>query len=130
MNLGFSTEEYERVRDWLIAAMQPDPSKISEDTLIEKLGDGEWTLITTEHAASVIQLCEYEDEKIANVLLIGGERNKALREIMVEYSALCDALKGLGYTKITGQPRKEFHALLKRNGFQKGNEQEELVKEL
>lgn len=128
MNLGFSDSEYERVRDWLIAAMQPDPTKITEDTLLEKLRIGEWTLITTEHAAAVLQLCEFENEKIANVLLIGGERNKALREIMAAYSALCDALKGLGYTKITGQPRKEFHALLKRNGFQKG--QEELVKEL
>lgn len=128
MNLGFSDSEYERVKDWLIAAIDVAPSVITEDVLLEKLRNGEWSLITTEHAAAVIQFCDIEAEKSANVLLIGGEQNKALREIMTAYVALSDALKALGYTKITGQPRKEFHAILMRNGFQKGKE--ELFKEL
>lgn len=128
MRIGFTEDEYQRVRDWLLSAIAHDPTKITEETLLEKLRSDEWKLVTTEHAASVLQLCTVDGEKIANVLLIGGEKNKSLREIMKAHLVVGYYLKALGYTKIVGQPRKEFNAVLQRNGFQKG--QEELFKEL
>lgn len=114
MRIGFTESEYARVRDWLVAAIDTSPDVISESTLLEKLRFNEWQLLTTENAACVLQLCEHEGEKIANVILLGGKRNGSLREIMGTHVVLCDFLRERKFTKLVGTPRKEWHQFLKR----------------
>ncbi|ASY63611.1 hypothetical protein SJ05684_c21700 [Sinorhizobium sojae CCBAU 05684] len=75
-----------------------------------------------------MELVRIDGELIANVLLIGGEKGKALREIIPAQKHFCEFLKHEGFTKLVGTPRKEFHNILKAQGFEE--EQKELVKRL
>ncbi|WP_276118286.1 hypothetical protein [Pararhizobium qamdonense] len=104
------------------------PDVFNEAELLLNLQTNEWHLLTTENAACVLQLGEFDDERFANVLLLGGKKNGSLREIMRAHLVFCDFCKTLGITKITGQPRKEFHRFLLRNGFKQ--KQEDFEKEL
>ncbi|KQY14704.1 hypothetical protein ASD31_09180 [Rhizobium sp. Root482] len=124
MRVGFSEEEYLRVRGWLVSAIEVNPDKITESQLLDKLRSGDWHLITIENAACVLQCCICEGEKIANILLVGGEKNQSLRSIMKAHSVLCDHLRKMDFAKLVGQPRKEFHAYLKRNGFAEAQNQD------
>lgn len=128
MNLGFTEEEYSRVRDWLLSAFEAGPCPFDEATLLANLRSGEWHLLTIENAACVLQLCEYEGDRIAVILLLGGRKNGSLKDIMRASLALCDYLKKMNFAYIVGEPRKEFHAFLKRNGFEQ--EQKEFRKRL
>lgn len=128
MRFGFSEEEYCRVRSWLIAAIDVNPGIIRESDLLTNLRSNEWHLLTSENAACVIQFCVCDSEKTANILLIGGEKNKSLREIMACAERLYEYLRTENFTRLTGTPRKEFHAFLKKNGFIE--KQKELQKEL
>jgi hypothetical protein len=128
MRFGFSEAEYSRVRDWLISAIDANPGLITEAELIANLRSYEWHLLTSENAACVLQMCIYDGEQIANVLLIGGEKNKALREILACGEVFYDYLRAQNFTKLVGTARKGFHNILKKAGFKQ--EQEELQKEL
>lgn len=118
MTFGFTEEEYSRVRDWLMSAFYAGPCPFDEAELLEKLRSGEWHLLTIENAACVLQLCEYEGDRIAVVLLLGGRKNGSLRDIMRASLVLSDYLAKIGFNYIVGEPRKEFHKFLKRNGFE------------
>jgi hypothetical protein len=129
MIIAFSEAEYARVRDWLMSALLRVPGVFDEAELLEKLRAGEyWFLVTTEHSAGVLELVRIDGELIANVLLVGGERGKALREILAAIRQLRVFLASNGFVKMVGTPRKEFHNILKANGFEE--EQEELVTRL
>ena len=128
MNWGFSEDEYSRVRDWLVAALVLSPDVFSEAEMLENLRSNEWHLLTTENAACVLQLCEIDGERIANVLAIGGKIGGSLREIMKAHTVVCDFLRAQNFTQLVGEPRAEWAAILNRNGFrQKGSE---YIKEL
>lgn len=123
MRIGYTEDEYSRVRDWLLSALTIAPGPFDEVELIEKLRYGDWELITTENAACVIQFCEFDGERIANVLLIGGRIGGSLREIMTAYSVLCDYLSTQKFAKLCGTPRTEWHRFLLKYGFeQQGKE--------
>ncbi|WP_037454273.1 hypothetical protein [Sinorhizobium fredii] len=124
---GFSEEEYARVRSWLLSAFN-DRCTFNESELLENLRSNFWLLVTTEHAASVIEIVDNDGELYANVLLLGGQKGKALREIIPAHETLCEFLKVEGFTKVLGTPRKELYRVLKINGFKE--EQEKLIKRL
>ncbi|MCK3776218.1 hypothetical protein MZK49_05675 [Ensifer sesbaniae] len=126
INVGFSEEEYVRVRGWLLSALELSPDVFSEAELLGNLRSEKWHLITTEHAATVFEFYRIDGELNANVLLLGGEKGKALREILAAQKRFGEFLKSEGFTKIVGTPRKEFHKILKANGFEE-QEQKELV---
>ncbi|NSY48319.1 hypothetical protein G6M01_07310 [Agrobacterium tumefaciens] len=128
MQMGFSEEEYARVRSWLLSAFERTPAVFDEDEMLEKLRKSEWHLVTADRSACVLELCKYEGEWIANVLLLGGEKNKSLKEIMQCQVALCRFLKDQGFTKLVGTPRPEWHKLILKNGFEK--QEEEFIKRL
>lgn len=125
---GFSDEEYSRVRGFLFSAFDASPCVFDEAEMLEKLRSGEWHLLTTEHAAAVLQFGEINGELFANVLLLGGKRGGSLREIMRANLVLCEVLQRNGFAYIVGEPRKEFHAFLLKNGFEQ--EQKEFKKRL
>ncbi|KAA3511613.1 hypothetical protein [Agrobacterium rosae] len=128
MQMVFSEQEYERVRAWLLSAFDASPAVFDEAEMLEKLRKNEWYLVTADRSACVLELCKYEDEWIANVLLLGGEKNNSLKEIMRCQITLCRFLKDQGFTKLVGQPRKEFHKLILKHGFEK--KEEEFIKRL
>lgn len=128
MGFGYTEEEFERVKPYLISALEKVPGIIDESQLFENIKAGHWHLLTAEKSAAVLEFIEIEGELIANVLVIGGEKNKSLKEIMKCYSTLAIVLREQGFSKIVGQPRKEWNKYLIKNGFcQKGNE---FIKEL
>jgi hypothetical protein len=127
MNMGFTEQEWSRVRGWLLPALARNPV-MPEEEIVARLRDGDWHLLSTEHAAAILELSIFDGEKVATIHLIGGEKHKAMREIIVAYSAVCSWLRIEGFTRIAGHPRKGFEALLKRLGFQKS--EQELFKEL
>lgn len=128
MRVGFDEDEYARVRGWLLSALEIAPGTFDEAELLHRLRTEQWHLITTDHVATVLELCRIDGELIANVLLLGGEKGKALRELIPALKELCEFLKHEGFTKLVGTPRKEFHKILKAHGFEQ--EQKELVKRL
>lgn len=128
MQMGFSEDEYARVRGWLLSAFDASPAVFDETEMLEKLRNNEWHLVSADHCACVLELCKYEGEWIANVLLLGGEKNRSLKEIMRCIDVLSRFLCDQGFAKLVGQPRKEFHKLLILNGFEK--KEEELIKRL
>lgn len=129
MNIGFSQKEYQRVREWLMTALEMTPDIFSEVELLEKLQSNEWILITTEHSACVLQTYEEGEQKNANVLLVGGKRGGSLRELMTVLTVVSDLLKRNGYSRIVGQPRKEWHKYLtSKHGFKE--QQKEYYREL
>ncbi|WP_234839266.1 hypothetical protein [Sinorhizobium medicae] len=125
---GFTEEEYTRVRGWLLSALEIAPGPFDEAELLVKLRAEVWHLVTADHAASVVELVRIDGELIGNVLLIGGEKGKALREIIPAQKQFCEFLRHEGFTKLVGTPRKEFHNILKAQGFEQ--EHKELVKRL
>jgi hypothetical protein len=128
--VGFSEDNYLRVRFWLLSALEIAPGPFDEAEMLERLRSNDWHLLTTENSACVLQTCIFEGEKIANVLVIGGKRNGSLREIMRAHVILCDHLREQNFTKIMGTPRKEFRRFLIKNGFTEAQEKDELQKEL
>ncbi len=128
MNLGFTEEEYFRVRDWLMSAILISDGQFDEAEMLERLRAKDWHLITTEHAACVLEFCEIDGERIANILVIGGEIGASLREIMKAHFVLCAYLRTQNFTKLVGQPRKEWHRFLLNYGFEQ--EQQEWIKRL
>lgn len=130
MNLGFSEEEYLRVRGWLMSALEYTPDLFTEAEILANLRSNEWHLLTTENAACVVQLGEFEGERFANVLLLGGKKNGSLREIMRAHVVFISFCERLGIKKIMGTPRKEFRRFLIKNGFTEAQEKDELQKEL
>ncbi|MDA5636547.1 MULTISPECIES: hypothetical protein [Agrobacterium] len=74
MQMGFTEEEYTRVRGWLLSAFERTPAVFNEAEMLEKLRKNEWHLVTADRSACVLELCKYEGEWIANVLLLAGEK--------------------------------------------------------
>lgn len=130
MNLGFSENEYERVRNWLLKALTYTPELFTEAEILANLRTNEWHLLTTENAACVLQLGEFNGERFANVLLLGGKKNGSLREIMRAHLVFVEFCKTLGITKIVGTPRKEFRRFLMKNGFTEAQEKDELQRSI
>ncbi|WP_455918664.1 hypothetical protein [Ensifer canadensis] len=128
MNVEFTEEEYTRVRGWLLSALAIAPGPFDEAEMLANLRSGNWHLVTTEHVGCVLELCRIDGEMIANVLLLGGERGKALKEVIQAKEELCAFLGFMGFVKLVGTPRKEFYKVLKAQGFEQ--EQEELIKRL
>lgn len=118
IGFGFSEGEYSRVRDWLISAFEASPAVFDEAEMLDKLRSNEWHFLTTHNAACVLQIDEIDGERFANVLLLGGKKNGSLREIMDAHLVLCKVLQQNGFAYISGEPRKEFHAFLLKNGFE------------
>lgn len=124
MNIGFTEAEYSRVRNWLLSAIAVDPSIIDEAILLDKLRVDEWHLVTTDHAAAVLQFYPDDDGKtVCKVLLIGGEKGKALREIMRAYQALSAFFQEHNFSKITGNPRQEWASILSKYKFEKNGKE-------
>lgn len=124
MIVGYSIEEYERVRSHLLRAFDASPAVFTEAEMLDKLRNGDWLLITTEHAACVLEFFEEDGEKGANILLIGGKIGGSLREIMAAMNAVCAALRQMDFDYICGCPRPEFAKYLKRNGFEQAERNE------
>lgn len=123
MNVGYSDEEYERIRPYLLAAFDASPAVFTEAEMLEKLRSGEWLLITTDHAACVLEFFELDGEKAANILLIGGRIGGSLREIMTAMNAVCVALRQMDFAYICGSPRPEFAKYLLNRGFEKAGKE-------
>ncbi|AYD01741.1 hypothetical protein [Neorhizobium sp. NCHU2750] len=120
MNIGYSDEEYARVRDWLCAAFQYGPSFFTEAEMVEKMRSGEWLLVTTPNGAAVLHFFVDEDgHSAANVLIVGGKIGGSLRELMALQEAACSALRQMNFSYICGEPRKEWHRFLLKFGFEK-----------
>lgn len=116
---GYSDEEYERIRPYLLAAFDASPAVFTEAEMIEQLRSGNWLLVTTDNAACVLEFFEEDGEKAANVLLVGGKKNGSLRELMALLRSAETALKAMGFAYICGSPRPEFTKyLLKNKGFE------------
>lgn len=118
MNLGFTEEEYARVRNWLMSAILISDGQFDEAEMLERLRAKDWHLITTEHAACVLELCEIDGEQIANILVIGGAIGASLREIMKAHFVLCAYLRTQNFTKLVGEPRQGWHRFLLKFGFE------------
>ena len=97
--------EYPRVRDWLISAMAYSDNEISEAKLLNGLVDREYQLWTTQNAACITSITEWEDKQVCCLFLIGGNRGKAMQEILYEGQPIveayarehgCDGLLGIG----------------------------------
>jgi hypothetical protein len=124
MRFGFSEDTYLNVRDWLLSGMKPNPAIISEGELLDNLRSFEWHLLVSDHFACVLQVFISEGNLIANILLIGGEKNKSLSEILDRAELLYEFLRDENFAKIVCQPRPGFHKILKMKGFKQTTKQD------
>lgn len=111
--------EYPRCREWLLQALCYSTNNITEHDLLNGLIERDYLLWTSEHAACVTSLTEWEGKAVCVLFLIGGTKGKALREILLEgqpdveaYARehSCDGLLGIG--------REQWAKVLKPFGFQ------------
>lgn len=128
MQMGFSEEEYERVRAWLLSVFEREGAAFDEAEMLEMLRENKWYLVTGDRFAAVLELFKFEGEWIANILLLGGEKNNSLKEILRCQGVFCRFLKDQGFVKLVGTPRREWHKLILKHGFEK--QEEEFIKRL
>ncbi|MEW9616020.1 hypothetical protein AB3G45_19585 [Shinella sp. S4-D37] len=74
--------EYPRVRDWLLEALRYTRNSITEVDLLKSLYDRDYQLWTTENAACVTSITEWEGNSVCCLFLIGGNKGCAMREIL------------------------------------------------
>lgn len=130
MHVGYSADEYARVRGWINQTLFVVPGTFSEPELHAKLRCGEWMMITTDHSVSILEFFEIDGERAANVLIIGGQIGSSFRELMGVFETVCITLKSMGFAFICGTPRAEFHKyLIHKHGFERAGK-DELIKRL
>lgn len=97
--------EYPRVRLWLLEALTYTRNGTNEIDLIHGLYDRDYQLWTTENAACVTSLTEWQGKSVCCLFLIGGNKGCAMHEILhvgqpvIETYARkhgCDGLFGIG----------------------------------
>lgn len=113
--------EYPRCRDWLIEALS-HTTQFTEHDVLNRLSSREFILWTSQNAAAVTQIASEGETLCCMLVLVGGERGKALREILAEgQDAILEYARQWGCTRLTGTPRKEWSRLLLRDGFKVDN---------
>lgn len=76
--------EFPRTCEWLKQALTYTTNGVSFDDIIVGLADRDYQLWTTEHAACVTSITEWDSKRVCVLFLIGGEKGKAMGEILIE----------------------------------------------
>lgn len=120
---------YPRVREWLLQALEYT-DEFDERTILKGLIEGSFQLWVTDRAVGVTQVAEEDQVRFCNLILVAGERGRALREVVVEgQSEVIAWAKANKCVQLRGTPRKEWTRLLLRDGFQI-NDRNEFYKEI
>lgn len=110
--------EYPRVRDWLIEALKYSKNLVSEIDLLKGLEDRDYQLWTTSNAACVTSLTEWEGQPVCCLFLIGGNKGKAMAEILLEGQPVVEAYaRAHGCKGLLGIGRALWARVLPAQGF-------------
>lgn len=113
--------EYPRCRKWLIEALS-HTREFTERDILNGIDDRSFLLWTSTNAACVTQITNQDDQIVCLLVLVGGQKGKALREILVEgQAAVSSYAKSHSCTRLAGSPRKEWSRLLINDGFKVDN---------
>lgn len=97
-------QEITRCLPWLIEALKFTRNKIAAEDILKGLVERDYQLWTTEHAACVTSITEWQGKAVCCLFLIGGEKGKAMPEILAACPQLeeyarhhqCAGLLGIG----------------------------------
>lgn len=110
--------EYPRVREWLLDAIRYSKNTIDEIDLIYGLFDRDYQLWTTENAACVTSLTEWEEKSVCCLFLIGGNKGKAMHEVLHVGQPIVEAYaRKHGCDGILGIGRSFWRKILPAHGF-------------
>ena len=76
--------EFPRTCEWLKEAHSYTTNSISFDDIIIGLNERDYQLWTTEHAACITSITEWSGKRVCVLFLIGGEKGRAMSEILNE----------------------------------------------
>lgn len=76
--------EFPRTCDWLKEAHTYGENAVSFYDIIIGLAERDYQLWTTEHAACITSITEWEGKRVCVLFLIGGEKGRAMSEILIE----------------------------------------------
>ncbi|WVT74019.1 hypothetical protein QM996_02575 [Sinorhizobium chiapasense] len=111
--------EYPRCREWLLEALKYSTNNISERDLLNGLIERDYLLWTSENAACVTSLTEWQEKPVCVLFLVGGSRGKAMREILVEGRPVVeDYARDHARVGLLGIGREQWAKVLKPFGFQ------------
>jgi hypothetical protein len=109
--------EYVRVRVWLVEALK-HTTEFTEQQILIGLILRQFVLWTSDNAACVAQITAPD----CLLVLVGGSKGKALREIMIDGQDAIIAWAGSSdCTRIVGSPRMDWSRLLLKSGFKVDN---------
>lgn len=110
--------EYPRCRNWLIEALNYSENEITERDLLIGLQERDYLLWTTDNAACVTSLTEWESKRVCVLFLIGGNKGKAMREILFGGQPIVEAwAKSMGCDGLLGIGRDLWKNVLPAHGF-------------
>jgi hypothetical protein len=116
--LEFQTE-YQRVKPWLLKALEYQLGDHDERKLLSGLGSQRYQLWVSDRAACVTELCVIDNTDVCLIYLVAGETNNALGEILGEGQAMVEEFaKANGCKGFYGIGRPEWKRVLSPHGFE------------
>lgn len=110
--------ELPRVRNWLIEALRYSKNTITEAELLIGLIDRDYQLWTTANAACVTSLTEWQGKSVCCLFLVGGNKGKAMNEILFEGQPVVEAYaKSHNCKGLLGIGRAFWSRVLPAHGF-------------
>lgn len=117
--VGEFKTEYERVKPWLLEALEYQIGDADERKLLSGLGSQKYQLWVSDHAACVTEICVIDNTDVCLLYLVAGETNNALGEILGEGQAVVEEFaKSNGCKGFYGIGRPEWKRVLSPHGFQ------------
>lgn len=112
------TTEIPRCFPWLIEALQHSTSEVTPEQILERLVERDYQLWTTDNAAAITSITDWEGKRVCCLFLIGGEKGKAMPEILASHNQLEEYARKFACVGLLGIGRALWAKVLPAIGFQ------------
>jgi hypothetical protein len=111
-------KEIDRCFPWLIEALRYSNNTIAAEDILRGLVERDYQLWTTDNAACITSITEWESKPVCCLFLIGGVRGKAMPEILAAHPQLEEYARTHGCVGLLGIGRALWAKVLPALGFQ------------
>jgi len=109
--------ELDRCFPWLLEAFRFSNNQIAPEDILKGLVERDYQLWTTDHAACVTSLTEWDGKQVCCLFLIGGEKGMAMPEILAAHTELEEYARKHGCAGLLGIGRALWAKVLPTIGF-------------
>lgn len=111
-------KEIDRCFPWLIEALEYSNNQIDATGILKGLVERDYQLWTTDHAACITSITEWSGKKVCCLFLVGGEKGKAMPEILAAHIELEAYARKHGCAGLLGMGRALWAKVLPTIGFE------------